>query len=102
MRAAPASALAMSLRLWKAKLPSRVAAARASFEMRHDVARVEPAGRPLPPFDLDRVGAALRVCAADDQRRRRAAVGAEANDALDAGARAPARRPRPLPPSIGQ
>ena len=64
--------------------------ARSLFQMRHDGARVEPSGRPLPPLDLDRGGAALRMPgrAADDrERRRRAAVGAEADDALDAGER---------------
>jgi hypothetical protein len=81
----------MSPRLWNAKPPSRVAAARALSSRCAMTTRVSspPAGRCLP-FDLDRVGAALRVPAraADDrERRRRAAVGAEANDALDAGER---------------
>ncbi len=70
---------------------SAAAAARALASRWAMIARaVEAAGRTLLPLDLDRRGAALRMPpgAADDrQRRRRPAVRAEPNDALDAGQR---------------
>ena len=60
---------------------------RAGLEPRQDRGAVERAGRPLLPLDADRPRAALGVpagAAHDRQRRRRAAVGAETNDTLDA------------------
>ena len=62
----------------------------ARFEVGHDGAAVEAAGRALAPLDDERIGATPRVppgAADDGQRGGRAGVGAEAHDALDAGER---------------